>query len=356
MAGTAIWQITGTSEDGTQVIINVTATLNDDGSITVDYKLDDDSADADIIGVYFDFFNDGGDLDAAGTGRGSNANNMKGYGDGFDVAFEEGKAGLEDGANTEGSMTFSAEQLIAFGFGDFYDEDGELTDGAGLMKAFAETEIGIRATSTGDDGEGSLKIGAVGEYHPEEEPEEPTDHFPDLDSDISYVNFVFKLNDDASEDAKKAFEALDKNGDGYVTVKIEMPDLGELEDCLRDNVNNLDTWYQEALAAIYADPDFAILEDSAELIGVFIKGGQNLFSDPDLFDQDNVWSTGADDDIAFFLLDDDPGNDPLPDGLRTDSDGDIVATGPSGPTQDRYDDTGNDLDFDLNWVPEECLA
>jgi hypothetical protein len=89
MAGTATWQITGTSDDGTQVVIDVTATLNDDGGITVDYALADGSADADIIGVYFDFFNDGGDIDKLAGG-----NNMKGYGDGFDYA-EEGKAGLE---------------------------------------------------------------------------------------------------------------------------------------------------------------------------------------------------------------------------------------------------------------------
>jgi hypothetical protein len=62
------------------------------------------------------------------------------------------------------------------------------------MEAFAETEIGIRATSTGDDGEGSLKIGAVGEYH---EPEDPDDWFPDFKdfsgTDISNVVVYFNI-------------------------------------------------------------------------------------------------------------------------------------------------------------------
>jgi hypothetical protein len=332
MAGTATWQITGTSDDGTQVIINVTATLNDDGSITVEYGLADGSADADIIGVYFDFFNDGGDLDTAGNGRGGSANNMKGYGDGFDAAFEEGKAGLEDGANTEGTITFTAEQLKAFGF---VDDEGKVLEGAALMEAFAETEIGIRATSTGEDGEGSLKIGAVGEYHPPEDEDEFTDHFPDLEKDISYVNFVFKLNDNAEDDAK----ALDTNGDGYVTVKIEIPEDYDPTNC----TNNLDTWYQDALAAIYEEYPELVGNTTEE--GAFIKGGINLFEEGD-----NVWSHGAPNSIAYFSYDDDPGNDPLPEGYKTDENGNIVATG-----NDKYDD-GHTVDFDPAWVPEECVA
>jgi len=271
MAGTATWQITGMSSDGTEVIINVTASLNDDGSITVDYKLDDDSADADIIGVYFDFFNDGGDFDTAGTGRGGNANNMKGYGDGFDVGFEEGKAGLKDGANTEGTITFTAEQLIEFGFGDFYDEDGELTDGAGLMEAFAETEIGIRATSTGDDGEGSLKIGAVGEYHPGDG--DGDDWFPDFKEftgkDISNVVVYFNIA-----------------GEGEVcevyTVKIDGWD-----EVVADQGNDLDdSW--EAILAYIIDKDDNITADTPVLGAAIFGGNEEFFFGVGEYDQTDL--------------------------------------------------------------------
>ena len=255
MAGTATWQITGMSSDETEVIIDVTATLNDDGSITVDYKLGDDSADADIIGVYFDFFNDGGNVDGLGGG-----NNMKGYGDGFDVGFDEGEAGLKDGANTEGSITFTAEQLIEFGFGDFYDEDGEFTDGAGLMEAFAETEIGIRATSTGDDGEGSLKIGAVGEYHPGDG--DGDDWFPDFKDftgkDISNVVVYFNIA-----------------GEGEVcevyTVKIDGWD-----EVVADQGNDLDDSWEAILAYIIANDD-NITADTPVLGAAIFGGGEELF-------------------------------------------------------------------------------
>ncbi|PZX45697.1 hypothetical protein LY56_01722 [Roseinatronobacter thiooxidans] len=299
MAGTVTWQITGTSSDGTKVIINVTATLNDDGSITVDYELGEDSADADIIGVYFDFFNDGGDLDTAGNGRGGSANNMKGYGDGFDAAFEEGKAGLKDGANTEGSITFTAKQLIEFGFGDFYNEDGELTDGAGLMEAFAETEIGIRATSTGDDGEGSLKIGAVGEYHPEDD--DDNDFFPEWPQDIS--NAVFYI---------------DTTGDGKwdVAVKIdEFPDSEEIGWIS----NDMDDFYACMFEYIKKVDDR--VDDDSTLIGVSIKGGTG----PDL----------------FFAIENDE-NGPEPD------EGPTMNTGP-GTTEYQYDDF-------YEFYQEDCIA
>ena len=272
MAGTATWQITGTSDDGTQVIINVTATLNDDGSITVKYDLADESADADIIGVYFDFFNDGGDLDTAGNGRGGSANNMKGYGDGFDAAFEEGKAGLEDGANTEGTITFTAEQLIEFGFGEFFGtaENGDpVIDGAGLMEAFAETEIGIRATSTGDDGEGSLKIGAVGEYHPGGDGN-GDDWFPDFKDftgkDISNVVVYFNIAGDGEDCV-------------VYTVKID-----EWKDVLGTQGNDLDDSWEAILAYIIANDD-NITAETPVLGAAIFGGGEELFFGVGEFDE-----------------------------------------------------------------------
>lgn len=247
MAGKITWQIKGTSSDGTEVIIDVTATLNDDGSITVDYALADGSADADIIGVYFDFFNDGGDVDKLGGG-----NNMKGYGDGFDYASEEGKAGLKDGANTEGSITFTAEQLKAFGF---VDSEGDVLEGAALMEAFAETEIGIRATSTGDDGEGSLKIGAVGEYHPGDDDDDGDDWFPDFketfNRDISNVVVYFNIGE----------------GEDCVVYTVKIDDWDEVSVS-----NDLDDSWEAILAYIIANDD-NITEDTP-VLGAAIKGGR----------------------------------------------------------------------------------
>lgn len=260
MAGTVKWQITGESSDGTQVIIDVKATLNADGSITVDYELAEGSADADIIGVYFDFFNDGGNVDKLGGG-----NNMKGYGDGFDVGFEEGKAGLKDGANTDGSMTFSAEDLAKFGF---VDDKGDALEGAALMEAFAETEIGIRATSTGDDGEGSLKIGAVGEYHPGDG--DGDDWFPDFKEftgkDISNVVVYFNIA-----------------GEGEVcevyTVKIDGWD-----EVVADQGNDLDdSW--EAILAYIIDKDDNITADTPVLGAAIFGGGEELFFGVGEFDE-----------------------------------------------------------------------
>jgi hypothetical protein len=252
MAGTATWQIIGTSDDGTKVVIDVTATLNDDGSITVDYALADDSADADIIGVYFDFFNDGGDIDKLAGG-----NNMKGYGDGFDVGFAEGTAGLKDGANTKGTITFSADDLVKFGF---VDDEGNALEGVALMEAFAETEIGIRATSTGDDGEGSLKIGAVGEYHPEDD-DEPDDWFPDFKdfsgTDISNVVVYFNIAGEGEDCV-------------VYTVKIDDWDkvFGE------DEGNDLDDSWEAILAYIIANDD-NITADTP-VLGAAIKGGEGI--------------------------------------------------------------------------------
>lgn len=254
MAETATWQITGMSSDGTQVTIDVTATLNHDGSIVVDYGVADGSAGLDIIGVFFDFFNDGGNVTKAGEGKGSNANNMNNYGDGFDVAFEEGKAGLGDGANTKGKITFSAEDLFKFGFVDTDENETEVPlTGADLMKAFALTEIGIRATSTGDDGEGSLKVGAVGKYH--DGNGDGDDWFPDFKDftarDISNVVVYFNIGE----------------GDDCVvyTVKIDSWDKVSVS-------NDLDDSWEAILAYIIANDDN--VDEDTPVLGAAIKGGQ----------------------------------------------------------------------------------
>lgn len=313
----------------------VVLTLDGDGNVTATVNAIEGSADFNAF-----YWGDGDDNADFGGFKGKDSSlNMNGEGSQYEgeaVAWDGAQKISNPGLGKEGEDKFS---FIKEGESQTFDLKGMSAEDFNNLEFF-----GIRATSVNDGG--SLKL--VGK--PDEDDDngdDLTDHFPDLDRDISYVNFVFKLDDDASDEAK----ALDKNGDGYVTVKVNT-DLDGLNGCHLDNANNLDTWYLEALAAIYDDPNFAALEDNAELVGAFIKGGNNLFAGDD-FDQDHVWGNN---DIAFFALDDDPGNDPLPDGLRTDGDGNLVTTGPSSPNHNRYDDTGNDLAFDLGWIPEECLA
>lgn len=278
VCGTVKWTIMGTSSDGSKVEIEVTATLNEDGSITVDYGLADGSAEADIIGVYFDFFNNGGNVDKLGGG-----NNMKGYGDGFDVGYEEGEAGLKDPANVDGSMTFSVEELKKF---DFVDLEGNALTGDGLMKAFAETEIGIRATSTGEDGEGSLKIGAVGEYCPPDEKDD--DWFPDFkekfNSDISNVVVYFNI---PGEDGEcKVYTVKIDNWEGKLTLldhdgKPKLDEGGKIQFVTGENgrpktvldlSNDLDDSWDAILAYIIANDDN--INEATPVLGAAIKGGR----------------------------------------------------------------------------------
>ncbi|WP_114967206.1 hypothetical protein [Alkalilacustris brevis] len=188
--------------------------------------------------------------------------------------------------------------------------------------------LGIRVTSTNAPG-GSLKL--VGdEYTP---PEEPTDHFPDLDRDISYVLFYFDgegVKDLDTSPVEKDKGEISSQGDGYITIKINIPDEFEGNDC----VNNLDTWYKNALGTIY--DTYPALED-ATLLGVEIKGGKNLFEDSNLYDQDFVFDNPNSKSSAFFELDNDPGNEPFPSGEPI-SDKDIDYT----------------LNFDEAWIPDTC--
>jgi hypothetical protein len=324
MAGTATWTFTAGD-----VEVKVVATIVG-GEVVFNFEVVKGTAD--LNGAFFDWMGDGGSVKNV---EGEKANNMNGSDSdgnkilGFDEAVKLGSVGGNDKDYTEGEVKFDLADII-----ENLNLGPNATD-AEVLQALAEnTIIGIRATSVGEDREGSLKMTATGDYDPGNG-DDCTDHFPDLERDISYVNFVFKLNDDASDDA----EALDRNGDGYVTVKIEIPEGYDATDC----ANNLDSWYKDALAAIYEE--YPVLETDATEVGAFIKGGNNLFEAGA-----NVWSHGSDNNIAYFAYDDDPGNDPLPDGFKTDVNGNIVAT---GQPANRYDD-GNSVAFDPTWVPEEC--
>lgn len=260
MAGTVKWRFEYTAGDGSIVVINVTATLQADGSIKVDFGLDEASADADLLRIGFDFFDDGGEFD---TNPGQSQQfAIAPEGDGFDYIEDLGTFAGNDDDYTEGSITFTAEQLIDFGFVEkgedgkpILDEDGNeipLTEAA-LMEAFAETVIGFRAQSVGDDREDSLKIVQTGEYHPPED-EEPGDFFPELSQGISHVLLVFDI-------------AAGK--DGYYTVKIdEFPGAEDEVFDLDDHIEDIIAWLIECDPVITA-------ENAGTLMGALIKSGAN---------------------------------------------------------------------------------
>jgi len=310
--------------------VTVTLTIDDDGVVTAKIKSE---VDMDVNALYWG--DDDGKGDFEGFKKKDSSLNMNGEGSQY-----EGEAVLWDDAQKISSPgSKDAGYIEAGGYKEFTLE----------MDAHTFNNLvyfGIRATSVGEDGEDSLKLVGKPEDCP---PDDCTDHFPDFENDISYVNFVFKLKDGAIDSIKD----LDTNGDKYVTVKIEMPKGYTATDCS----NNLDSWYEDALAQIYKK--YSDLDENSTLEGVLIKGGGGamygsvtggqggpVFTPDPAFDADYLYThSGQFPDIAFFALDDDPGNDPLPEGLGGET---FVGTGDNS-----YHD-GNFVDFNPAWVPEEC--
>jgi hypothetical protein len=161
---------------GGGLIVNITAVMNADGSVTLTYALDEASVQADLQGMFIDFGNDGGAM----TSVGSKSNNMNGSdtdGDklnGFDMGTVLGTVGGSDADNTAGSWTISAADLAKWGI------DG--------LEELATAEIGIRATSVGDNRDGSVKLANTGEFCPGDDGGD--DHFPGWSKpSISHVTF-----------------------------------------------------------------------------------------------------------------------------------------------------------------------
>ena len=124
--------------------------------------------------------------------------------------------------------------------------------------------IGIRATSTGLDGSGSLKL--VGEIVVPEAPP-VVDHFPNWQQpEISHVTFYFATGDnpyysgDVNGTNEKPSEA-----EGWFTVKFDVTGSPSNE------INDLDNWYAQALQFIQEENPTL---DMSTLEGVSIKGGQ----------------------------------------------------------------------------------
>jgi len=130
------------------VTVEVIATDDGFGNITFTYELV--SGIADLNGFFIDIGNDGGDISKLSGG-----NNMKGSDsdgdrlDGFDIAEEIGTVGGNDEDTTSGTLTFTMAEL-----------------GISSLAELADAEIGIRATSVGEDREDSLKLADTGTYCP----------------------------------------------------------------------------------------------------------------------------------------------------------------------------------------------
>lgn len=228
--GSVEWLLT---DEASGVVVKVTGTIDADGLITLNYELL--AGEADLNGLFIDYGNDGGSI----TSVGSKANNMKGSDndgdklDGFDDAAALGSIGGNDANNTVGTVTFQAPPGMT-------------------LEELAKAEIGIRATSVGEDGEGSLKLADTGTYCP---PEEDDDDFPEWGQDISNIILVF--------DQTEGDEKPNPDGDGYYTVKIDnYPDAAS--DDLDDDIDAILAWLIENDPNISSDDD---------LLGVIIKGG-----------------------------------------------------------------------------------
>lgn len=130
-----------------------------------------------------------------------------------------------------------------------------------------------------------------------------TDHFPTWSSpSISHVTFYFDTPDGFVYDKKGAQDVPGSKGaDGWYTVKFDVTGTQGPE------VNDLDNWFQDALALIYAE----VGDISAYLSGAAIKGGtseiwydfDNTPDDPDtppsVFKVENNGVDNADNTVAW---------------------------------------------------------
>ncbi|WP_103175087.1 hypothetical protein [Paracoccus sp. SY] len=231
-----MYDMTKWTLSGGGVIVNVTAKMNADGSVTLSYNLDENSAQADLNGIFIDFGNNGGTITSIGT----KSNNMNGSDtdgdklDGFDLAQVLGTVGGSDADNVSGTWTISAADLQKYGITS--------------LSQLADAEIGIRATSVGEYRDGSVKLADIGEFCPA--PTE-TDDYPDA-FPLSNATLIFDVTDST--------KALDKNGDGYVAVKIDNWDFGKLD---------FDDYEAAILKELAADHGLS----AEDFLGVILKGG-----------------------------------------------------------------------------------
>ncbi|MBB5691387.1 hypothetical protein GXW77_19700 [Roseomonas alkaliterrae] len=223
----------------------------------------------DLNGFFVDTGGDGGAIRAFGT----KSNNMNGgNNDGYDYAIALGSVGGNDADFVDGTRFM-----------------------AGITVAdLAGSDAGLRATSYGLDGEGSLKL--VAEYTPPPPP--PGDDFPLWGQDISNTILVF--NTTAGDEKPKP------EGDGYYTVKIDnWPNPAD--DDLDNSIGDIIAWL-EAHDPIFMQEQY----DASELLmGVIIKGGNqdtNFYA----FGDNNLNGTLPDDPPAGLGLTWDGSDNPQP--------------------------------------------
>lgn len=198
------------------------------------------------------------------------------------------KPGLGTEGEDKSSFISEGEELCIDAGADFL----AFLSGLGEGEDFT---LGVRATSV--NGDGSIKFADTDPEYATP-PQGEDDHFPEWGApDISHVTFYFETGDDPYyEGDDSGLEVPTGKGnsttnepDGWFTVKFDVED-----DVAPLVSNDLDDWFDEALAQIAADnPNL----DMTTLAGVSIKGGQDeqwydLDNDPDDDDSANapdVW-------------------------------------------------------------------
>jgi hypothetical protein len=225
----------------------------------------------DLNGFFLDIGGDGGSLTNV---AGSSANNMNGgNNDGYDYALALGSVGGSDPDFTDG-------QVFVPGL--------TLSDLTG-------SDAGLRATSYGDDGEGSLKL--VDDYTPPPPP--PDNHFPEFPQDISNVVLYF-TDDNVTNDV-----AGTNGPDGFYLVKAdEVPESAS---------DDLDDWLGDVITHF---ENQGLIAPNTEFLGAAIKGG--------------IQNTN------FYAADGDPDSDPYPAGAP-------FATGTGNVP-------GNQIDYTLDYT------
>jgi hypothetical protein len=291
MSGTTSWEISGGG-----VTIEVTAEVVN-GNVVLSYKIVE--GEGDLNGIFIDWKDDGGDSSQIG----SKANNMNGSDEngfklnGFDWAEELGSVGGNDEDHTEGTVSFSLDELR-----EYLCLDADATE-AQIMEALAGARIGFRLTSVGEDREDSLKLTGTGEYDPGNGGDD--DFFEEWPQDIS--NAVFYI---------------DTTGDGEWDLAIKIDNFPD-DDEIGWISNDMDDFYACMFEYIKHKDDR--VDDDSVLIGVSIKGGKV--------------------DDAFFLIEGDT-NGPLPD--PDDAPDPLLNTG-TGTTEYQY------ADF-YEFYLEDCVA
>lgn len=219
--------LVGTLTDGNGLVINVYATELEGGGYTLSVQVVEGHAD--LRGFFVDgttavSFTMEGTAAALDTTLAKDVN-MNGTGETFDAAYEIGTAGIGKDDIQEATFTFL----------------GELAD-------IDTLDFGIRATSTGELRDGSVKL--VGQF---DIPEPPpvTDNFPTFDKDISHITLYYDNDGDETAD---------------YTVKID-----EWDDQAVNGSDDLDDYLAPIVAYVETN-DGNVTEDSV-LLGVAIKGG-----------------------------------------------------------------------------------